>query len=85
VAVDVLPGAPRNGMPSLHFAWALATNSYRHRALAAGLVMLAAWLAWLAWGGPMFAGIGRAHWLPMALTLWLVLRLGGRLLAPDER
>jgi hypothetical protein len=108
-AVDVLPGAPRNGMPSLHFAWALAlcfhargtgfrarlgygaflwltalailglgehylidlvvalplvlvalaactpaTNTYRHRAFAAGLAMLGAWLAWLTWGAAFF-------------------------------
>lgn len=138
-AVDVLPGAPRNGMPSLHFAWALAlyfqardagfrarlgygaflwlttlailglgehylidlvvalplvllalaccaplNNVHRRRASAAGLAMLTAWLTWLTWGATMFAGVGRAHWLPMALTLWLVLRLGGRLVAPDR-
>ena len=134
VAVDVLPGAPRNGMPSLHFAWALAlcfharkssfrarlgyhaflwltvlailglgehylidlvvalplvlvalavcaptSNAHRRRALAAGLAMLGAWLAWLACGAAMFAVVGRSHWLPMALTLWLVMHLGNRL------
>jgi hypothetical protein len=140
VAVDVLPGAPRNGMPSLHFAWALAlcfqarnagfqarlgygaflwftalailglgehyladlvvalplvlvalaacapaTNMYRRRAFAAGLVMLGAWLAWLTWGAALFATVGRAHWIPMTLTLWLGMRLGDRLIAPEKR
>jgi hypothetical protein len=132
-SVEVLPGAPRNGMPSLHFAWALAlwfqtrnagfrarlgygafllltvlailglgehylidlvvalplvlvglaagsraSNSLRFPALAAGLAMLGAWLAWLTWGAPSFTGAGPAHWLATGLTLWLVLRLGGR-------
>jgi hypothetical protein len=62
-----------------------ATNTYRHRAFAAGLAMLGAWLAWLTWGAALFAGVGRAHWLPMALTLWLVMRLGDRLVAPEKR
>jgi hypothetical protein len=139
VAVDVLPWAPRNGMPSLHFAWALAlcfharnagfrarlgygaflwltalailglgehylidlvvalplvlvalalcapaSTIYRRRALAAGIVMLAAWLAWLTWGASTFAGVGRAHWLPMVLTLWLVMRLGKHLADPQR-
>jgi hypothetical protein len=138
-AVDVLPGAPRNGMPSLHFAWALALSFharnagfqarlaygaflwltalailglgehylvdlvvalplvlvalaacaparsiYRRRALAAGLTMLGAWLAWLTWGAALFASVGRAHWIPMTLTLWLVIRFGGRLARPDK-
>ena len=55
---------------------------YRRRALAAGIVMLAAWLAWLTWGASTFAGVGRAHWLPMVLTLWLVMHLGKRLAGP---
>jgi F0F1-type ATP synthase assembly protein I len=46
--------------------------------------MLAAWLAWLTWGASTFAGVGRAHWLPMVLTLWLVMRLGKRLAGPQR-
>jgi hypothetical protein len=66
-------------------ACAPARSIYRRRALAAGLTMLGAWLAWLTWGAALFAGVGRAHWLPMALTLWLVMRLGDRLVAPEKR
>ena len=36
------------------------------------------WLAWLTWGASSFTGAGPAHWLATGLTLWLVLRLGGR-------
>jgi len=134
LAVDVPPGAPRNGMPSLHFAWTLAlylqardagfrarlgygsflgvtalailglgehylvdlvvatplvlialalrapaSNVHRRSTLGAGIIMLFTWLAWLSSGASTLAGFGHAHWLPVVLTLWLVMRQSKRL------
>jgi ribosomal protein S14 len=134
VALDVIAAAPRNGMPSLHFAWAFAlwlnarnsgagarfgygaflwltllavlglgehylidlvvalplvlvalalcaspNNTHRRHACWSGSVLFGAWLCYLAWGASMFAVVGPAHWLPMALTLLFVALLGSRL------
>lgn len=139
-ALDVMPAAPRNGMPSLHFAWAFslwldaraagfrarlgygaflwltvvailglgehylidlvvalplalaalalcapATNPRRRPAFLAGVILLGAWLCWLTWGASVFAVVGRAHWLPMILTLLFVIRLADQLVRAKPR